>query len=643
MSWFPLHCHSQDSLLDGLSKPEQIVARLKECGHTGSALTDHGTLSGIPAFLDEMKKAKLKGIAGCEMYLSAQDSALRTPENARHSHLVVLAKNQRGWKNLIKASSAANRPENFYRRPRLDLNRLSSFAKGEWIVFSGHIGSDLADVCFEVPKLAYGARSYDDARSLVRKDWRDKVGEAIRRYQSLFGKENFYLEIQLIDSVNLPAARVVANILRDFGKRWGVPCVATADSHYPSREDARDHRVLLCSAFNTTMDEVRRKIDNEEDVTLAGFFKSNCYHIPTFEEMRELHEPAELAASLEIAARCESPTVTSGRPMLPVYPLLNGLTADEEMRAWCQKGWERKVTKRRHKALHADQVYHDRLQEEDGVLTTAGFSPYFLIIADVARYAREKLGCLVGEGRGSAAGCLMSYLMDITNVDPIRFDLLFSRFFNAGRLAEGHFSLPDIDMDFPIEKREAIIDYIRNKYGHDRVCQMATFTRMQGKTAVKDVLRAHNRVGFDEMNRITEHIPDEAAIADDLQAMLEEGEEPSIIRWALENCPDQLREWCHLNEDGSLGGDLSLDFEQAIRLEGTKRSQGKHASGVIISAEPLEEIAPMVWDKNSKQQIVGYDMKAAEKCGLVKFDILGTTVLDKLMDFQSLVRTGRMR
>lgn len=201
-------------------------------------------------------------------------------------------------------------------------------------------------------------------------------------------------------------------------------------------------------------------------------------------------------------------------------------------------------------------------------------------------------------------------------------------------------SLPDIDSDFPARSRDDIIAYAEKKYGPDRVCQMATFSRMQGRGALKDVLRAHERCNYEQMNQITAPIPDEAAISDELQEMLEAGEEPSIIRWALENVPDQLREWCWLNDDGELDGPLALDFAQAIRLEGTKRSQGKHASGVIISAVPLADVVPMVHDKSTGKMMVGVDMRDAEEMGLVKFDILGVAVLDKLQDAEQIVRTG---
>lgn len=202
-------------------------------------------------------------------------------------------------------------------------------------------------------------------------------------------------------------------------------------------------------------------------------------------------------------------------------------------------------------------------------------------------------------------------------------------------------SLPDIDTDFTIKSRDTIIDYAREKYGKDKVCQMATFSRMQGRGAIKDVLRAHDRMSYEEMNLLTAAIPDEAEIADQLQEMREETGEASIIRWALENNPEALSQWAHLNDAGEIEGPLALDFAQAIRLEGTKRSMGKHASGVIICSEALADICPMVWDKSGGEPMVGVDMKDAEDCGLVKFDVLGLKTLDCLVDSESLIRTGK--
>lgn len=258
-----------------------------------------------------------------------------------------------------------------------------------------------------------------------------------------------------------------------------------------------------------------------------------------------------------------------------------------------------------------------------------------LSVANSKTYNVEGLGV-----HNSAAGCLVSYLIGITNVDPIKYDLLFERFYNAGRNTADRVALPDIDVDFEARYRQDVIQYLRDKYGADKVCQMSTFSRMQGRAAMKDVLRAHSRCSEEEANRITEFIPDESEISDQLQEMREETGEASIIRWALEHNGDKLKDWCYLDEAGELQGPLALDFAQAIRLEGTKRNMGKHASGVIISSEPLAEICPMLTDKSTGHAVIGVDMTDAEKMGFVKFDILGLQSLDKIHRAQNMIRKG---
>jgi DNA polymerase III subunit alpha len=240
----------------------------------------------------------------------------------------------------------------------------------------------------------------------------------------------------------------------------------------------------------------------------------------------------------------------------------------------------------------------------------------------------------------SAAGCLVSYLIGITSIDPIKYNLIFDRFYNAGRNTKDRISMPDIDVDVPINKRELIIAYIKNKYGSDKVSQMVTFNTIKGRGALKDVLRVYGNVGFEEMNKITQNIPDEAKIADELQEMKDETGEASIIRWALENNADKLREWCYIDENGELQGPLAKRFEQAIRLEGTKSNQSKHAAGIAISAKPLNELCPMVYDSKNSQLIAGMEMQDLESIGIIKFDILGVAMLDKIMTIQDLLIEG---
>jgi len=240
----------------------------------------------------------------------------------------------------------------------------------------------------------------------------------------------------------------------------------------------------------------------------------------------------------------------------------------------------------------------------------------------------------------SAAGCLVSYLIGITSIDPIRYDLIFERFYNSGRNTKDRISMPDIDVDVPINKREFIIEYIKNKYGHKKVSQMITYNTMKGRGALKEVLRVYGNISFEEMNKITKSIPDEAKISDELEQMRQDGEDPSIIRWALENNVEQLKEWCYIDDDGSLAGPLAKRFEQAIRLEGTKANQSKHAAGVVISSENLSSVCPMIYDSKNKQTIAGMEMQDLEALGIIKFDILGIAVLDKLMTISDILKNG---
>ena len=279
----------------------------------------------------------------------------------------------------------------------------------------------------------------------------------------------------------------------------------------------------------------------------------------------------------------------------------------------------------------------ERIKYELDVLQGAGLSSYFLIVQDILHYVRSN-SWLPGPGRGSAAGCLVSYLIGITAIDPIRYGLIFDRFYNSGRNTEGRISMPDIDIDVPINKRELIISYIKTKYGHDKVSQMITFNTMKGRGALKDVLRVYGNITFEEMNNITKFIPDEAKIADELQEMREDTGEASILRWALENNRSDLEQWCYIDDNNTLSGPLAKRFEQAIRLEGPKTNQSKHAAGIAISPNPLGEICPMVYANKNDQSIAGMEMQDLESLGIVKFDVLGVAMLDKIMTIQQLLK-----
>jgi len=255
-------------------------------------------------------------------------------------------------------------------------------------------------------------------------------------------------------------------------------------------------------------------------------------------------------------------------------------------------------------------------------------------VQDIISYV-NKQGWLSGPGRGSAAGCLISYLIGITQIDPIEYDLLFARFYNAGRNTADHVSLPDIDMDVPGKRRDEVIAYLKNKYGHEHVSQMITFGRLQGRSAIKEVLRVHEACSFTEMNAITKNVPNEAEISDQLADM--EDEDRSIIRWALINRPQELQDFCSINENGELEGQYAEYFKQAIEIEGTFKTQGKHAAGVVISAKPLQQVCPMSRQRDSDEKIAGLEMADLEALGHVKFDVLGLSLLDKIMYIKEII------
>ena len=619
MNYIPLHCHSMFSLLDGLSKPEQMAERCKEIGATACAITDHGNIAGTVKFFLAMKKAGIKPILGCELYICKEHPSIKTKENKKLSHFIVLAQNYQGWKDLIKLVSESNRPEFYYHKPRLDVKTLSTISHSNFIGITGHLGSTLADLIIEQDRLV--------------DNW-ERIGiEHINTLKYIFNNRLF-LEAQLMDQENLPVQKALTEAIRKLGKKTSTKVICTPDAHYCNKEDAVDQRVLLCNNLKTTFSEVNSKLINNENIAMGCFFYSDNYHILSQEEMSALHDPVEIENTNYVASLVEDYDIIS-KPRLPPFKCPNNMDDAEYLRELCRQGWKKKIANVIPKEEH--QKYVDRIKYELDVLQGADLSSYFLIVQDIVNYIRDN-GWLPGPGRGSAAGCLVSYLIGITNIDPIQYNLLFDRFYNSGRNSADHISMPDIDVDVPINKREQIIQYIKDKYGQDKVSQMVTFNTIKGRGSLKDVIRVYGNISFDEMNQITKNIPDEAKIADELQEMKEETGESSIVRWALENQPDKLKEWCYVDENDELQGPLAKRFEQAIRLEGVKSNQSKHAAGIAISAEPLSDVCPMVYDAKNDQLIAGMEMQDLEAIGVIKFDILGIAYLDKIMCISDLLK-----
>tara|TARA_R100000008_G_scaffold79592_1_gene61385 strand:+ start:1450 stop:3072 length:1623 start_codon:yes stop_codon:yes gene_type:complete len=417
------------------------------------------------------------------------------------------------------------------------------------------------------------------------------------------------------------------------GKDFYEKSEAFMDTYYTNKEDAELHRIILCSSMKTTLPKLSKSIKNGEDVSNHVFFESNDFYLKNKTEIGEvIINDNKLHLFKEIYDKCECYNILS-QPILPRFETPNGDSQKNYLRELARDGWRKlladKITKQEEK-----KVYGERFEEEFKVIEEAKLFGYFLIVRDIIKYATAQ-GWMVGPGRGSAAGCLISYLIGITQIDPIEYDLLFERFYNAGRNTEDHISLPDIDLDVPGGKRDEIITYLKDKYGNNNVSQMITFGRLQGRSALKEVLRVSGACGFSEMNEITKSIPDEASISDQLAEMDEE--DRSIIRWSLINNADELRDYCFINDNGELDGDYAEFFKQAINIEGTFKTQGKHAAGVVISADELYKVCPMVNPKSGTEKIAGLEMADLEALGHVKFDVLGINLLDKLMMIKELV------
>lgn len=425
-------------------------------------------------------------------------------------------------------------------------------------------------------------------------------------------------------------------------KIFNTPSESMPVSYYTNKEDAKLHRVLLCSDMKTTLPKILKCIrpDNKGGINIDSkfpdehtdklvYFMQDSFYVKDKAESKGLDK----SKLKEIYDQCEDYDILN-KPMLPKFECPGGMTEQDYLKELCRKGWKKfLIDQNKVSDEESKQKYLDRFQEEFDIIKDANLFGYFLIVRDIIYYVNER-GWLSGPGRGSAAGCLISYLIGITKIDPIEFDLLFARFYNAGRNTADHISLPDIDIDVPGTKRDEIIAYLKDKYGHSRVSQMLTFGRLQGKSAIKEVLRINEACSFGEMNAISNCIPDEAKISDQLAEM--DDEDRSIIRWALINNAEELRDFCRLSEDGKLEGEYAEYFEQAIQIEGTFKTQGKHAAGVVISAEPLQKVCPMVKQKGSSEKIAGLEMTDLEALGHVKFDVLGINLLDKIMKIEEL-------
>lgn len=622
-SYIPIHNHSHYSLQLGLSKPSDIAERCLSIGAKSCGLTDIGSVSGTIAFYKEMTSSGIKPIIGCEIFISDNDASIKNKNNQKLSKLILICKNLDGWNNLIKIISKCNSKDFFDQKPRIDLENLKSLVvKNNLICITGFYASSLWNTISSDNELNVG--------------WEDSANIHIKYLNDIFGKDNVFIELQLFD--NVYNKKTIGLELRKFCENNNYNRLAGIESYYCVEQDSVDQHILLCSNLKTTLPEISKKILNNIDTGFNHFFNSSEYHILSNEKMVELYDQKELDNTFVIDKLCDNFSPLS-KPVLPKFDYPKEYKSESEyLRQLCREGWRQKIEPNIPKEQQS--IYVERIKQELLVLEGAGLSSYFLIVRDILHFIRSN-GWLPGPGRGSAAGCLVSYLIGITCIDPIKYNLLFERFYNAGRNSKDRISMPDIDVDVPMMQREAVIKYIKDKYGETRVSQMITFNTLKGRGALKEVLRVYNNMSFEEMNLITKHIPDEAKIADELQEIKEEEGSASIIRWTLENNGDKLKDWCYIDENNELNGPLAKRFEQAIRLEGTKYNQSKHAAGVAIAAKDLDNICPMIYDTKTEQNIAGLEMNDLDALGVIKFDILGIALLDKLMSINSY--TERMK
>ncbi len=572
-----LHLHTDYSLLDGACGVPGLIKRVAEIGQKAVAMTDHGNIYGTVEFVDEAQKKGIKPIVGCELYVCKKDDHRAPPEGDTYNHLLVLAENEEGYRNLIKITSEASM-HGFYYKPRISKKFLAEHSKG----LIGLSGCLAGEVCENLL-----AGKYDAARG------------AASFYREIFGKDNFFMEIQ---DQGLPEEhRIHADLMR-IEKELGIPMVATNDSHYLCEDDAHAQDVLVCVQTGKSVNDTNRLK-----------FHGNQFFVKTADEMKQLFNGREdvLKQSLAIAERCNFKLNKVKNPF-PEFTVPDGFTLDSYFEHVARQGFARRwetlgqaEAAGRLKKTRAD--YDQRLTREIAIIQQMKFSGYFLIVWDFIRYAREN-SIPVGPGRGSAAGALVAYAMGITDIDPLQHELLFERFLNPERV-----SLPDIDIDFCMNRRGEVINYVTQKYGRENVAQIITFGTMAAKAAIKDVGRAMD-IPYADVDRIAKMIP--ATIGITLAQVLDES---GPLQEAYEK-EIQVREL----------------IDTALKLEGLVRNSGVHAAGVVISPMPLTDLVPLHKTKND-EIVTAYDMKAVEKMGLLKMDFLGLTTLTILDDALKLI------
>ena len=570
-----LHLHTEYSLLDGAIRIRDLAGRLKELGMSSCAVTDHGVMYGTVDFYRIMQEEGIHPILGCECYVAPRSRFLKEGSEDRDPyHLVLLAKNQVGLINLNRLVSKGF-IDGFYYRPRIDIDILTEYHEG---------------------LIALSACLAGEVSQAILKDEYVKAKEIALKYSEIFGKDHFYLEIQ---SNQIPAqARVNQHLIR-ISNETGIPLVATNDCHYLNRADADAHDVLLCMQTGKRVTDTDRMRMPTDDF----YVKSEAEMLEYFSNV-----PSAIENTSKIASMCHA-GYTFGQIHLPTFEIPPAyLNHFDFLRAISDEGLEKRISD----IADPEKIreYRERLDYELGVISEMGYTDYYLIVWDFIKYASDH-GIIVGPGRGSGAGSLVAYALRITNIDPIRYGLIFERFLNSERV-----SMPDFDIDFCYERRQEVIDYVTDKYGKDRVAQVITFGTLAARACVRDVARALD-VPYAQSDRMAKMIP--AALG-------------MTIAKALEMSPELKGEY-----DTSPIAKQVLDT--AMKFEGMPRHASTHAAGVVISSVPLTDLAPLA--KNEEAVVVQFDKNNVEAIGLLKFDFLGLRTLTVMRDTAEMVFINR--
>jgi DNA polymerase III subunit alpha len=575
-----LHLHTDYSMLDGACDVEKLCHRVKELGMPAVAMTDHGNIFGAVHFVNAAHKAGIKPIIGCELYICKKEdhNIERTPpEGDSYNHLLVLAENEEGYRNLVKITSEASL-HGFYYKPRVSKKFLAEHARG-LIGLSGCLKGEVAEFLME--------GKYEAARS------------AAASFGEIFGKNNFFLEIQ--DQGLEMEHRIHPDLFR-LEKELGVAMVATNDSHYLCEEDAHAQDVMVCIQTGKSIQDVNRMK-----------FQGTDFYVKNHDEMYRVFKdaPDVLSRTLAIAERCNVRLEKVSSPF-PHFEVPAGYTLDSYFEHITREGFARRLESLRNleqqgRIKHSIADYEQRLSREISIIQQMQFSGYFLIVWDFIRYAREQ-NIPVGPGRGSAAGSLVSYSLGITDLDPLQHELLFERFLNPERI-----SMPDIDIDFCMNRRGEVIEYVTRKYGRENVAQIITFGTMAAKAAIKDVGRAMD-IPYSDVDRIAKMVPSQLNIT---------------LEHALKESPPMQQAY-------ESDAQVRQLLDTARKLEGLVRNAGVHAAGVVISPRPLIELVPLHRTKND-EIVTAFDMVAIEKMGLLKMDFLGLTTLTILDDTLKLI------